>query len=186
MKVRYSHSHLAQVLTLLGLLASFSIAPAFADESKENLVKAAFIFNFTKFVDWQGEKAINKQSKIDICVLGDSGIIKNTQVFSQSSSSKLSLSLVHEQNVKNVAAHCHMVFISASEEGRIPEILSVLKNQPVLTISDGEGFIERGGMIGFIKNDARIRLEINKSAVESAGLKIDAQLLEIAFRVIDK
>jgi hypothetical protein len=76
------------------------------------------------------------------------------------------------------------LFISASEEGRLSEILSSLKGHPVLTISDGDNFADKGVMVGFVNRDGKIKLEVNKSAAESAGLKIDSQLLEIALRVI--
>jgi hypothetical protein len=186
MPKRYSyHGFLACFLALISFFAVFS-TPALADDGKENLVKAAYMFNFIKFTEWSDGKAISKQSKIDICVIGDSSIIKTAQVFSQASSPKLTISLVSEQNIRNVATHCHMLFIAASEENRLAEILAVIKNQPVLTISDGDGFAERGVMIGFVKSDERIKLEVNKHSAENAGLKIDAQLLEIALRVIDK
>jgi hypothetical protein len=187
MKHRFFSYKLAAYFFAMSIfLTSTLVTPAFSDDGKEDFVKAAFIVNFIKFIEWPDGKSINKQAKIDVCVIGDSGIIKTAQIFSQASSSKLSMSLVSDQNIRNVSTHCHVLFISESEESRLPDILATIKGQPVLTISDGESFIDRGCMIGFANSDGKIKLEINRKATESAGIKIDSQLLEIALRVIDK
>lgn len=156
-----------------------------ADDSKEYQVKAAFIYNFVKFVEWPDGKAIAKQSNIDICVIGNTPFSNTGNVFKAASTAKLTLSLVDEK-IGKAGEHCHVVFISASEEGRLGEIVNSLKNTPVLTVSDMDNFAERGGMIGFVKNDNKIKIEVNKKAVTSAGMRVDAQLLEIALRVLDK
>lgn len=183
MKIRFSLYSLALAFFIL---ANFASLPARADDGKENIVKAAFIFNFIKFVEWPDGKSLSKKSQIDICVIGNSGIIKTSTFFSKASSSKLAISLVSEQNIQNISSHCHILFVSESEDERWSDIFSAIKNQPVLTISDDSGFIERGGMIGFTKDDNKVKIEVNKKAADSAGIKIDSQLLEIAFRVIEK
>lgn len=157
-----------------------------ADDNKESLVKAAFIYNFIKFVEWPDGKAISKQSNIDICVTGDSKMIKAGEVFKAASTPKLSLSLVDERSWKNAPSHCHILFISGSEEEKLGEILSGLKSQPVLTVSDIDDFAERGGMIGFIPSDNKIKIAVNTKSVGAAGMRVDAQLLEIALKVLDK
>lgn len=174
--------------TLVVCLAVLFAAPqrVRADDNKEYLVKAAFLYNFVKFVEWPGGKAISKQSSIDICVFGESAMSGTGNVFKAASTSKLKLSLVQESNVNNIADHCHIVFISKSEQKKTAETLSVLKNSPVLTVSDMEGFAERGGMIGFVMSDNRVKVVVNTRSVAAAGLRVDAQLLEIALKVIDK
>jgi hypothetical protein len=157
-----------------------------ASDNKESLVKAAFIYNFVKFVEWPGSKAIPQQSAIDICVLGDSPMNGTGSVFKAASTPKLALSLVKEDNVGNAAAHCHVVFVSQSESGKLSEILAGLKGSPVLTVSDIEGFAERGGMIGFVMSDNKVKVVVNTKAASSNGMRVDAQLLEIALKVIDK
>lgn len=187
MRNRYSlYSHTAYFLILSAFLTSAVASPVFADDNKENMIKAAFIVNFLKFVEWPDVESINKQEKIDICVIGDSGIIKTSKIFSKISPAKFEFSLISEQNIRNISSHCHILFISESEESRLPDILSAIKEHPVLTISDGNNYIERGVMIGFTNDDNKIKLEVNKKATESSGIKIDSQLLEIALRVIDK
>jgi hypothetical protein len=157
-----------------------------ADDSKEYLVKAAFIYNFVKFVEWPDGKAISKQNSIDICIIGDSGLSQTSSVFKAASTAKLSLSLVEEKNPHNAPSHCHIAFIGGSEESRLDEILAALKSQPLLTVSDIDGFAEHGGMIGFTTEDNKVKLVINPKAASATGIRIDAQLLEIAAKVIDK
>ena len=161
-------------------------ASARADDNKEYLVKAAFIYNFIKFVEWPEDRAISKQSSINICVVGSSPLSGTGSVFKAASTAKLTLSLVSEKNPRNIGSRCHIAFIGASEESRLSDVLAPLKDQPVLTVSDIDDFADRGGMIGFVTEDNKVKLVINPKAATATGMRIDAQLLEIATRVIDK
>lgn len=157
-----------------------------AADNKEYLVKAAFIYNFVKFIEWPGAKAISQQSSIDICVLGDSPLSDTGSVFKAASTPKLALSLAKESSVKAAASHCHVVFVAQSESGRLGEILAGLKGKPVLTVSDIAGFAEQGGMIGFVMSDNKVKVIVNTKAAAANAMRVDAQLLEIALKVIDK
>lgn len=157
-----------------------------ADDNKEYLVKAAFIYNFVKFVEWPDGKSIAKQNSINVCVIGDSPLSDTGSVFKAASTSKLALQLVDEKNPHNVASHCHIAFIGESESGHLGEILGALKSQPVLTVSDIDDFADKGGMIGFITDENKVKLVINPKAATATGMRIDAQLLEIATKVVDK
>ena len=160
------------------------------DDVNDHLIEAAFIYNFTKFVEWPDGKAIGGQSNIDICVLkswGDNFIRDTADNFKVASTAKLALSLVEEKNWRSAPQHCHILFISDSEEeeGKIDEIVSGLKGQPILTVSNIDGFAEKGGIIGFvITKGEKPKLVINVKAAAAAGLRIDAQLLEIALKVL--
>ncbi|MBY0408439.1 MAG: YfiR family protein [Rickettsiales bacterium] len=157
-----------------------------AQETKEYLVKAAFIYNFVKFVEWPGGKAIAQRSNIDVCVMGDSPLSGAGSVFKAASTPKLSLSLVKENDTQAAIGHCHVLFISESEAVRMRDLLAALKGRPVLTVSDVEGFAEKGGMIGFVMSDGKIKVVVNTHSATQSGMRVDAQLLEIALRVIDR
>ena len=75
---------------------------------------------------------------------------------------------------------CHLLFISPSEKGRLPEILARLGKTPTLTVSDLEEFARQGGMVGFYKESGKLRFEINTRAAEQTGLKISSRLLQLA------
>jgi hypothetical protein len=172
------------VLIFSGIIAGN--ARAFASDSKESMVKAAFIYNFVKFVEWPNGKKISQQANINICTLGESGVNNTSKVFQAASTDTLRLSLAPQKSWKSAPKDCHILFISGSEAGQMAQILSGLKLQPVLTVSDSENFVEQGGMIGFVVNDNKIKITVNTKAVTDAGLRVDAQLLEIALKVIDK
>lgn len=174
----------AAAASLLGTLVS--PLSAHAQDDKEYLIKATFIYKFAKFVEWPAERQIGRQSVVDICVVGSSPLMRAGAVFREASTAGLTLSLVEVNNWQNAASHCHMVFIGASEEARMPEILSSLKGKPVLTVSDIDGFVEKGGIIGFVMVDNKVKLTVNSKSAADAGLRIDAQLLEIALKVIDR
>lgn len=157
-----------------------------AQETKEYLVKAAYIFNFVKFIEWPGDKAVSHVPSIDICVMGESPLMGAESVFKAASTAKLTLRLVKENDVQEAAAHCHVLFVSDSEAGRFKSIISSLKNSPVLTVSDIDGFADGGGMIGFVASDSKIKVEVNTKSVTRAQMRVDAQLLEIALRVVDR
>jgi len=77
-------------------------------------------------------------------------------------------------------SRCDILFISRSAGDRPEEILARLKNRPILTVSDAERFVERGGMIRFVTDRSRIRLQINPEAAEAAHLTISSKLLRVA------
>jgi len=174
-------------LAVIALIVSgliLNVPQTLADDGKESLVKAAFIYNFVKFVEWPDGKSIGKLSNIDICTLGISSIDNAANVFKAASTDKLKLTMVQEKELSNIVKHCHIVFIGESDN--LEQTLASLKSSPVLTVSDREGFAEKGGMIGFVKSDNKIKIEVNTKAISAAGLRVDAQLLEIALKVIDK
>lgn len=171
-------------VVLCCVLAMALPRPAVASDSKEYLVKAAFIYNFVKFVEWPGDMAVAKQSKLDICVLGKNVLSSAGSIFKKASTPSLKLNLQTESSAAAAAEHCHIVYISASEAGREKEILSQLKGKPVLVVGDVPEFIQNNGMIGFVLRDDKVKLTINRRAIEAAGLRVDAQLLEIALEVI--
>jgi len=154
--------------------------------SKEYFVKAAFLYNFVKFIEWPGNLAVSKISNLNICVVGDNPFDGATAVFKEASTDKLKLSVLEYRDWKGVPDNCHMLFISRSESGRINEIFNALQQKPVLSVSDIDHFAEKGGIIGFVLSNNKIKLVVNKKAAETAGLRVDAQLLEIALNVIDR
>jgi hypothetical protein len=84
------------------------------------------------------------------------------------------------------ALHCDLLFVSSSERANLQQIFAALRGAPVLTISDLDRFAEQGGMIGLVTTqDNHIRFDINKGAIERAGLKASSQLLQLA-RIVDE
>lgn len=154
--------------------------------NKEYAVKAAIVYNLTKFVEWPGDWEVSNQSRVNICVIGNSELLNTGEIFRAASTPKLTLSLVKIDRANSTSQRCHIVFIGRGESGNTETILAQLKNSPVLTVSDTDNFVERGGMIGMLLVEGHVKLAVNLRSAQHMQLRVDAQLLELAHKVIDK
>ena len=150
-----------------------------SDTSRPTQMKAAFLYNFARFIDWPESGRVS----VDICVLGDPA----SSVAVESIAGKIA----RGQTVR-VAAHtsprdvreCQIVFIASEWQARLPEVLGALEGTDVLTVGDSDGFAEDGGMIGLNLRRNRFLLEINVTAIRAAGLTVSSQLLALS-NIID-
>lgn len=172
---------------LLSLLLLFSLAAGGAAASlpptREYQVKAAFIYNFMKFVDWPGE-AIGFPSTITLGILGKDPFGEALDEVEGKTAKGRRVVVVRFRKVEEVR-ECDVLFVSGSEKGRLPHILKGLQSARVLTVADQEGFCEAGGMINLVSAKSRIVFEINAGAVGRSRLRVSSQLLKLARSVID-
>jgi hypothetical protein len=146
----------------------------------EYQVKAAFIFNFAKFIEWPPKSFARPDTPLTIGVLGDNPFGANLEeTLKGKTLNNRALVAKHCQNIDE-AKTCHVLFVSASESKRVPEILGELGKSSILTISDTERFTREGGMINFFREGNVFRFEINDQAARNAGLKIASKLLELS------
>lgn len=146
----------------------------------EYQVKAAYLYNFAKFVEWPPEAFASGSSVLVIGILGLNpfgrelaGIVEGKTVSGRK--------IVTREIERLEETHsCHILFISQSEAGRLGKLLKSLSARPLLTVSDAESFVAMGGMIGLITVENKIKFEINAGAVKRAGLKMSAKLLKLA------
>jgi YfiR/HmsC-like len=164
-------------LTLIPLAGTARTAQ---DNPSEYQLKAAFVYNFAKFVDWPPKVYSGPQSPFSICILG-------ADPFGPVIDDALRGKMVADHPVvvrrdKDAAAarHCQIVFVSASERHRLADILASLKGANALVIGDVDGFAAAGGAIELTLQDSRVRFAINPGAADGAGLKISSQLLALA------
>jgi hypothetical protein len=148
----------------------------------ESRLKAAFLWNFAKFVDWPTNAFASDTSPFVIGVLGESPIGADLE---QTVKGKLIND--HPIIVKTVRAAtdakgCHILFISNSEKSRLADIFKDLGNAPVLTVGEYDQFTQSGGMINFVRQGNKIRFQINDEAAKAADLKISSKLLSLAVR----
>jgi uncharacterized protein DUF4154 len=153
----------------------------------EYQVKAGFLYNFVKFVDWPASAFPPTGDTVIIGVIGDDpfGAILDQVLQGKTCCHDRKLVVRRFQRIDQIA-ECHVLFIASSEEPRLAEILRVLDGVSVLTVGEMERFVERGGMIGFQRADNKLRFEINTDAANRAGLTISSQLLKLATRVFGK
>jgi len=142
-------------------------------------IKAAYLYNFGKFVEWPAKVAAPGDS-FSICVLGQDpfGASLDTTIADESIKGKSVLvkRILRPQD----AVSCHILFISSSEESRLKEILAALDRTSVLTVSDMPQFTRRGGIIQFVVEANRVRFEVNLTSAERSGLTLSSQLLKVA------
>jgi hypothetical protein len=159
-----------------------SFAAAQAGKPTEYQVKAAYLFNFGKFVKWP-EQTSSDHDTFSICVLGSDpfGKILDSTIAGEQIGGKPVT--VRRVTVVSDAGGCRILFVGRSETGRLESILAGLGRSPVLTVSDIDGFANRQGMIQFVMDRDRVRFQVNLSATQKAGLALSSELLKVATAV---
>jgi hypothetical protein len=171
------------------LLAGFLVIPAsstrVAAQSRPlatHEVEAAYLYQIGRYVEWPADKRW-ASDMFFICVLGADPfgaaldeIVEGKVIAGQPVAPKRILGPTESQD-------CRIVFVSPSEEGRLPMILQALEGTGAVTVSRGTQFTRRGGMIAFVNEDRKVRFVVNLAAAERARLQLSSQLLRVAVRV---
>jgi uncharacterized protein DUF4154 len=165
----------------LSLALVFVALPARAQEGvSEYQVKAAYLFNFLKFVEWPEDAFSDALAPFVIGVVGEDPFgnsLPQVVIGKTVQGRDLVIRVFHAGEDLRSA---HILFISASEKKRLPVILSPLRGSSVLTVADMEGFAESGGMIQFVSENNRVRFAINADSARRARLRISSKLLSLA------
>ena len=153
-----------------------------AQESQptEYQIKAAFLFNFAKFVRWPPAAFAGVTSPIVVGVLGENPFHDDLARTIRNKTIDEHPLVIKEFRSPTEATNCHILFISTSEKNRLPEILKGLKGTSVLTVGEMDHFTESGGMINFVLRGKKIRFQINNDEATKAGLKISSKLMSLA------
>jgi uncharacterized protein DUF4154 len=157
--------------------------PAQQPKPSEYQVKAAYLYNFGRFVKWPAGIAAGKGDSFAVCVLGQDpfGATLDSTLAGEALDGK---PVVIRRIAKpQDAADCRILFVSSTEEHHLKEILAAIDQAGVLTVSDIPGFSRRGGIIQFIAEGDRVRFEINLASAESARLVLSSELLKVAAAV---
>ena len=184
--VRASKALMGLIKKIILIVLVFISLPATvtADEDlRVHRLKAAFIYNFTKFVMWPPQVSNSDAELFNICILGDDRLtVAANTIQGKSVHGKY----LHIKNILNTEGNgeCDIIFLAVSDTERLQQRLESIKGTSILTIGDSSTFVDRGGMIGlFVKNN-KVRFDINQLAANDSGLKINSRLLELANRVI--
>jgi hypothetical protein len=165
------------ILTFAGDLAGQHRIPT------EYQVKAAYLSNFGRFVEWPQGAAAPETQSFNICVLGEDpfGPVLDAALAGERID-QVPLAARRIATVRD-AAPCRILFISASAEKQLKDILSSLGKIGVLTVSDIPEFARHGGMIQLVLRGNRVRFEVNLTAVEQVGLSLRSELLKLAVAI---
>jgi hypothetical protein len=148
--------------------------------SEEYRVKAAFLFNFAKFVEWPPQTFKSSGDPIAICVVGKdpfAGVLD--QAVNGQTAQGRSFSVRVLADVQR-AGTCQIVFVSSSERKRLPAILHEIKAPGVLTVGECDNFTAEGGVVNFRIEDGTVRIQINVDAAAQQQLHISSKLLSLA------
>ncbi len=173
---------LSELVTLLAFVAGLSLtAPAgFAAHpvSMEYRLKAAFLYNFTRFTEWPSGISTNSKA-LNICVVGTNpfGSALNEIKGKRANNASIDIKLIDPDDS---FSGCQLIFIAKSERSRTRKILRALDGQPVLTVGETGDFNRFGGIIQFMVMNKKIRFSINIDAAQRAGLTISSKLLRLA------
>ena len=170
-------SRLALLLLAAALAVPFA-APGHAQGvASESDVKAAFLYNFTKFVEWP-PSGLGEGGTLNLCVLGEDPFGRTLRDLVEGEKGR-KLKLQKLEALGDPAA-CQVLFVSRSEKERMARILAAVRDAPVLTVADTPGFLDRGGVINFVLEGSKVRFEIDPRAAERAGIQISSKLLRLA------
>jgi YfiR/HmsC-like len=165
---------------VLLLFAVMLPLPGGTQLASESQLKAAFLYNFTKFVEWPQESFPSTSSPLQVCLLGDNPFGSDLIHITEGKAVAGHPIQIQTINDGHLAQACQVLFISSSERMPAKTVLTELRTASILTIGDSKNFAEEGGMIGLLVEDDRVRFEVNLHAANQAHLKISSKLLTLA------
>ena len=167
------------LILLCSMLLAMQCANAQEPGPTEYQIKAAFLYNFAKFIEWPADTGT-----LNLCILGEDHFGKDIDDLAGKAAAGKVLSVRRIKSVKEIKK-CRMVFISSSETERLDSILTAALGLNILTVGDTDGYAERGVIINFYEEQNKIRFEINKDTAGRSGLKISSKLFGLARIVQD-
>ena len=170
----------------MGLSLLLLTRNAAAGAVSEYQVKAAYLYNFAKFVTFPAQSFAADNTEFVIGVLGDDPF---GQTLDQTVQGKLigdRKIVIRRSNSIDDLKHCQIVFVCASRKKDVATVLTRFKGETVLTVGESDGFAGHGGVINFYVDDNKVRFEINPKAADRASLQISAQLLRLGRVVPDE
>jgi hypothetical protein len=168
---------------LFGTVTSWCLCILLASPSRaastEYEVKATFLYNFAKFVDWPPQAFSGNGAAFTMCVAGDpfEGALDRT-IQGEVLDGK-PLMVRHITGPEDIQG-CQIVYVSPSEAATSRDIINAAANAPILTVGETDDFINDGGIVRFVKTGGRIHFQINPDAAQRASLKVSSRLLRLA------
>lgn len=154
-------------------------AHAQTERAQEYALKAAFMVNFAKFVEWPDSAMANWGEKFVLCVIGEDAFGSILDGLSKQAVKGKPVQIKRLEDLPE-QTDCIILFVSDSERHRMAHIMQRLQGKNVLLIGDYDGFLAEGGMIQFFKEQNKIRFAINIQAARQADLSISSKLLKLA------
>ena len=174
-------------LCIRGLLWWLALAGAVAFAAEpvisESQIKAAFLYNFTKFIEWPDATLADKRKPLTIGVLGNPELAVELESIVEGRKVNGHAIVVRNVDAADDLGALQILFVSAAEDARFASLRSSLADAALLTVGESPEFASAGGAITFLAQDGKLRFEINMTSAERARLKVSAELQKLAASV---
>jgi hypothetical protein len=167
------------------VILGFVITTALLGQINEYEVKAFFLYNFTRYVEWPSQRFNSSDDPITICILGQNPFGRALQQAIHGKVVEGRTLVVRQISDIQPQCKCHILFVNASERKRFRSTAGAVRGTGVLTVGETEGFVNDGGLINFKVEDGKVRFEVNVEAVGQEQLRISSKLLSLA-RIIKR
>ncbi len=170
------------VVALIGLamLCLSATSSRGAEVLKEYELKAAFLYNFTKFIEWPTNRFQDANAPFVVAVAGNSPCTAELEEIAQERKINGRSLIIKLVKTPEAAKGAHVLFVSVSEDARLKEWLTAAHNAGILSVGESEPFFKQGGIINFILEGEKIRFDLNIGRADATGLRVSAQLQKLA------
>jgi hypothetical protein len=175
-----------RILALAAVLLVSSVTTIASAAPKEYRIKAAYLVNFVKFIQWPDAAFAGGSAPVAICVLGEDrfeGLLEKGTSGKKFGGRSAELKSLASGSPGASAKGCQLLFVSSSESSRRAEIFAELAGTSVVTVGEGDGFAAAGGVFNFVNQGDKIKVEFNAKAAEANGVKVSAQLQQVMVAV---
>lgn len=175
MRRRSLHRIVVPLTLAFGL--ALALPSTFGEVTSESQLKAAYLVNFLKYVEWPGSR-----NTVSICLFGRESLAHHLAGYEGRQIAGRELR-IRKVSGPDQLHDCQALFVPDTEEARIGAVLRWVDRQPILTVSDVETFVRDGGAIALIRNDGRLQFDVNADTMSRANLKASSQMLRLARQV---
>ncbi|MFH1005298.1 MAG: YfiR family protein [Bacteroidota bacterium] len=168
-------------IALFCISADYIRMPIMQEPNAYIKIKASFIYNFTKYIDWP-EKY--KEGNFVIGVVGTSSFYNDlTTLLSTKTVGSQKFEIKSFTSIESISGICHILFIPAENSSTFSSILKKIKKESTLIITEKTGLAKQGSAINFVIKDNKQKFELNKSNIEKYGLKVSSNLLALSIPI---
>lgn len=170
----------SRTIVACAILIQFIAVTGFTDDKDEHTVKALFVYNFTKYIEWH-EQSISPQFRIG--VLGESAMGEKLSMILKGK--KLYNRAIEVKEIKNIddVAGYQIIYISKSQSDQLKQVIEHCTLSETLIVTEDKNMAAKGSCINIVERDQKIKFEMNETAIKKAGLKVASQLYELAIVV---
>ena len=168
--------------TAVFVLLAWQLSARAQGETIEDEVKAAFLYNFTKYVDWPAAAFQDDSDPFRMCVAASPKFFRTVETLINGEKARgRPIQLMAPEPA--TLHRCHILFTGAQQASRFDASMPALSRRPILTVGESQNMFDRGGAILLVLDDSRVRFDVNVRSIEKAGLTVSSKLLRVARKV---